>query len=161
MACSSWATAVIAWEMFLSVCGLGFLLSGFVAGFFDDVVVGGAEPRFFTWEYLGAMSTSRNERWRARWDVAGHVQCVENGWDTSTQVLGGKVGPAPTPLGTGAAQAECRSHTSLLRSNGWLSVRYTISIPKRCANSWSSRCPRPDRAVGASAPFNWTRALAA
>ena len=61
MPCSSWATAVIAWDMFLSVCGLGFLLSGLVVGFFDDVVVGGAEPRFLTWEYLGAMLASKDE----------------------------------------------------------------------------------------------------
>ena len=56
---SSWATAVIAWEMFLSVCGLSFLLSCFVVCFFDEVAVGGATPRFLTWEYLGAMSTSK------------------------------------------------------------------------------------------------------
>ena len=62
MARSSCATAVIAWVMFLSVCGLGFLLSGFVVGFLDDVVVGGAEPRFLTWEYLGAMLALRGER---------------------------------------------------------------------------------------------------
>lgn len=47
MARSSWATAVIAWEMFLSVCGLGFLLSCFVVCFFEEVVVdGSATPRF-------------------------------------------------------------------------------------------------------------------
>lgn len=68
MALSSWATAVNAWEMFLSVCGLSFLLSCFVACFLEEVVVGGAEPRFLTWEYLGAISTlkSREERGRAR-----------------------------------------------------------------------------------------------
>jgi hypothetical protein len=59
MARSSCATAVIAWEMFLSVCGLGFLLSGFVGGFFEEAEVGGTEPRFLTWEYLGAMSVSK------------------------------------------------------------------------------------------------------
>ena len=59
MARSSWATAVNAWEMFLSVCGLGFL-SCFVGGFFEEPAVGGADPRFLTWEYLGAMSTFKS-----------------------------------------------------------------------------------------------------
>lgn len=47
MARSSWATAVNAWEMFLSVCGFGFL-SCFVGGFFEEEAVGGADPRFLT-----------------------------------------------------------------------------------------------------------------
>ena len=59
--------------MLLSVCGLGFLLSGFVVGFFDDEVeAGGADPRFLTWEYLGAMSTSRIGGRRR--GAAGHVE---------------------------------------------------------------------------------------
>ena len=105
MARSSWATAVIAWEMFLSVCGLGFLFSCFVVCFFDEVVVdGGATPRFLIWEYLGAMSTSESRNGR---DEIGHVQCA---WKTygPTDMRGFSdcvLGFQSPPLGTGSARS--------------------------------------------------------
>ena len=61
MARSSWATAVIAWEMFLSLCGLGFLFSCFVVCFLAEAAVGGAAPRFLTWEYFGAMRALKSK----------------------------------------------------------------------------------------------------
>jgi len=67
-------------------------------------MVGGADPRFFTWEYLGAISTlkSRDQRGRVRWDRARQVR-VEDVWRRNVRALGGTVGFHTASFGTGPA----------------------------------------------------------